>query len=153
MLLLPKNKIFSLLNLFNCMTGNNAVWNHFLDKLLGLMIEQKRLILSDRNFLPSLLATLLGSSSQSFLVPQSIEQRCVSKTSPLFKQNFPFNNIFFFEAHRHTKKLHFHLKKWKTYKKTPSLLQNGSPTLTTKEDSSPVLFFILEWKQQNLSST
>ncbi|KAL0547236.1 hypothetical protein IC582_017165 [Cucumis melo] len=70
--------MFSLLDHanFSCKkNGKNAVWNHFLDKLLGLMIEQKRLILSDRNFLPSLLATLLGSSSQNFLVPQSIEQR------------------------------------------------------------------------------
>ncbi|XP_038896984.1 uncharacterized protein At3g06530 [Benincasa hispida] len=70
--------LFSLLdhaNFSSKKNGNNATWNHFLDKLLGLIIEQKRLILSDRKFLPSLLASLLGSSSHSFLVPQSIEQR------------------------------------------------------------------------------
>ncbi|XP_022943098.1 uncharacterized protein At3g06530 [Cucurbita moschata] len=61
---------------FSCKkNGSNAIWNHFLDKLLGLMVEQKRLILSDINFLPSFLASLLGSSSDTLIVPQRIDQR------------------------------------------------------------------------------
>ncbi|KAG7972395.1 hypothetical protein I3843_07G181800 [Carya illinoinensis] len=55
--------------------GNNCIWSHFLGELLGLMVQQKRLILSDKQFLPSLLESLLGSSSCSLLVPQSIQQR------------------------------------------------------------------------------
>ncbi|KAF5456236.1 hypothetical protein F2P56_025737 [Juglans regia] len=55
--------------------GNNCIWSHFLGELLGLMVQQKRLILSDKQFLPSLLESLLSSSSCSLLVPQSIQQR------------------------------------------------------------------------------
>uniref|UniRef100_A0A6N2JZM9 BP28 C-terminal domain-containing protein n=1 Tax=Salix viminalis TaxID=40686 RepID=A0A6N2JZM9_SALVM len=55
--------------------GNNANWSHFLDELLGLIVQQKRLILSDRNFLPSFLCYLLGSSRNSLPVPQNVEQR------------------------------------------------------------------------------
>lgn len=55
--------------------GNNAIWIHFLDELLGLMFQQKRLILSDKQFLPSLLESLVSSSCSSLLVPQNIQQR------------------------------------------------------------------------------
>ncbi|XP_044468232.1 uncharacterized protein At3g06530-like [Mangifera indica] len=55
--------------------GNVAIWSHFLDELLGLMVQQKRLILSDKNFLASFMTSLLGSSLHGFLVPQNIEQR------------------------------------------------------------------------------
>ncbi|XP_050225155.1 uncharacterized protein At3g06530 isoform X2 [Mercurialis annua] len=55
--------------------GNNASWSHFLDELLGLIIQQKRAILSDNNFLPSLLTSLLGSSHGGLLVPRNVEQR------------------------------------------------------------------------------
>ncbi|KAJ6933914.1 hypothetical protein NC651_009094 [Populus alba x Populus x berolinensis] len=55
--------------------GNNTNWSHFLDELLGLIVQQKRLILSDSNFLPSFLCCLLGSSRNSLLVPQNVEQR------------------------------------------------------------------------------
>uniref|UniRef100_A0A2P2MAY2 Uncharacterized protein At3g06530 n=1 Tax=Rhizophora mucronata TaxID=61149 RepID=A0A2P2MAY2_RHIMU len=55
--------------------GNNANWSHFLDELLGLIVQQKRLILSDRNFLPSFMTSLLGSSCGGLLVPQNVEQR------------------------------------------------------------------------------
>ncbi|KAJ0099511.1 hypothetical protein Patl1_20742 [Pistacia atlantica] len=55
--------------------GNAAIWSHFLDELLGLMVQQKRLILSDKNFLASFMTSLLGSSSDVLLVPQNIEQR------------------------------------------------------------------------------
>lgn len=61
---------------WNCsITGNTAVWSHFLDELLGLMVQQKRLILSDKNFLPSFLTCLLSSSCDSILVSPNIEQR------------------------------------------------------------------------------
>ncbi|XVF08520.1 hypothetical protein REPUB_Repub07fG0010000 [Reevesia pubescens] len=55
--------------------GNAAIWSHFLDELLGLMVQQKRLILSDKNFLPSFLTCLLSSSCDSILVSPNIEQR------------------------------------------------------------------------------
>lgn len=57
------------------MPGNHAVWSHFLDKLLDLIVQQKRLILSDREFLPSLMTSLLSSSCHSLLVPNDVEQR------------------------------------------------------------------------------
>ncbi|GMP54518.1 hypothetical protein CsSME_00019669 [Camellia sinensis var. sinensis] len=39
------------------------------------MVQQKRLMLSDRKVLPSFLTSLLGSSCHSLLVPQTIGQR------------------------------------------------------------------------------
>ncbi|WCJ36431.1 ARM repeat superfamily protein [Euphorbia peplus] len=53
----------------------NANWSQFLDELLSLFVQHKRVILSDKNFLPSLLASLLGSPCGGLLVPQNIEQR------------------------------------------------------------------------------
>ncbi|KAL5569803.1 hypothetical protein UlMin_026378 [Ulmus minor] len=55
--------------------GNQAIWIHFLEKLLDLLVQQKRLILSDRNFLPSLMTSLISSSFHSLLVPKNIELR------------------------------------------------------------------------------
>ncbi|XWS60132.1 hypothetical protein CRYUN_Cryun07bG0008200 [Craigia yunnanensis] len=55
--------------------GKAEIWSHFLDELLGLMVQQKRLILSDKNFLPSFLTCLLSSSCDSILVSPNIEQR------------------------------------------------------------------------------
>ncbi|KAM5557014.1 uncharacterized protein ABKV19_024415 [Rosa sericea] len=55
--------------------GNRAIRINHLDKLLDLLVQQKRLILSDRNLLPSLLASLLSPSFQSFLGPKNIEIR------------------------------------------------------------------------------
>lgn len=55
--------------------GKSAVWSHFLGELLGLMIQQKLLIVSDRNILPSFFATLLSGSYHSLLVPETIGQR------------------------------------------------------------------------------
>lgn len=57
------------------MTGSTALWSHFLDDLLGLMVQQKRLILSDKKFLSSFMTSLLSSSCNSLLVPESIGQR------------------------------------------------------------------------------
>ncbi|KAK8586579.1 hypothetical protein V6N13_010167 [Hibiscus sabdariffa] len=45
--------------------GNTAIWSHFLDELLSLMVQQKRLVLADKNFLSSFLTCLLSSSSES----------------------------------------------------------------------------------------
>ncbi|KAI8564501.1 hypothetical protein RHMOL_Rhmol03G0186500 [Rhododendron molle] len=55
--------------------GQSATCPHFLDELLSLMVHQKRLILSDRDVLPSFLTTLLSSSCHSLLVPERIGQR------------------------------------------------------------------------------
>ncbi|CAL5366770.1 unnamed protein product [Camellia sinensis] len=55
--------------------GNSTIWSNFLEELLSLMVQQKRLMLSDRKVLPSFLTSLLGSSCHSLLVPQSIGQR------------------------------------------------------------------------------
>ncbi|XP_004517296.1 uncharacterized protein At3g06530-like [Cicer arietinum] len=55
--------------------GNNATWFHFLGELLSLLDQQKTLILSDKKFLPSLLASTLGSSCHTILVPQNMENR------------------------------------------------------------------------------
>lgn len=55
--------------------GSNATWSHFLGDFLGLIDQQKTLILSDERFLPSMFASLLGSTCHSILVPQNIENR------------------------------------------------------------------------------
>ncbi|KAK7300089.1 hypothetical protein RJT34_10922 [Clitoria ternatea] len=55
--------------------GSNASWVHFVGELLGLMDQQKPLILSNKKFLPSLFASALSSSCQSILAPQNIENR------------------------------------------------------------------------------
>ncbi|CAL5408995.1 unnamed protein product [Camellia sinensis] len=45
--------------------GNSTIWSNFLEELLSLMVQQKRLMLSDRKVLPSFLTSLLGSSCHS----------------------------------------------------------------------------------------
>ncbi|KAL5057800.1 hypothetical protein RYX36_029404 [Vicia faba] len=55
--------------------GNNATWFHFLGELLLLLVQQKTPILSDKNFLPSLFASTLGSSCHNILLPQNMENR------------------------------------------------------------------------------
>ncbi|GMI76636.1 hypothetical protein like AT3G06530 [Hibiscus trionum] len=62
-------KLWCQVDFFGKKNGNAAIWSHFLDELLGLMVQQKRFILSDKNFLPSFLTRLLSSSTES------IEQR------------------------------------------------------------------------------
>ncbi|KAM7494654.1 hypothetical protein LguiB_029263 [Lonicera macranthoides] len=59
----------------NLSRSKNAAWSPFLGELLGLMIQQKRLISSDVNIIPSFFTTLLSSSHRSLLVPQTIGQR------------------------------------------------------------------------------
>ncbi|CAN6705484.1 unnamed protein product [Malus baccata var. baccata] len=60
--------------------GNHATWIHFLGKLLDLVVQQKRLILSDKNFLLSLLASSLSPSYESFMAPKNIELRVDQST-------------------------------------------------------------------------
>lgn len=55
--------------------GNSESWGSFINELLNLLVQQKKLILSDRDFLPSFLASILSSSFQSLLVPQDVGQR------------------------------------------------------------------------------
>lgn len=55
--------------------GRSAVWSHFLGELLALMVQQKKLILSDSDFLSDFFTTLLSSTHHSLLVPQSVGER------------------------------------------------------------------------------
>ncbi|XP_010536553.1 PREDICTED: uncharacterized protein At3g06530 [Tarenaya hassleriana] len=55
--------------------GNAAVCSGFYDELLGLIVQQRRLILSDNNFLPSILTSLLSSTSDNLLVPVDLQKR------------------------------------------------------------------------------
>ncbi|KAF9617505.1 hypothetical protein IFM89_036709 [Coptis chinensis] len=65
--------------------GNDNVLQHsswlpFLGEFLELLVQQKRLILSDSSFLKSFLTTLLTSSSDNILVPQYTDQRFEQRT-------------------------------------------------------------------------
>ncbi|KAJ4955279.1 hypothetical protein NE237_012062 [Protea cynaroides] len=84
----------------NCVEGLYTVWCHLdvssgknghgtilthskltaLRELLGLMVQQKRLISLDRDFFPSFLTPLLSSSCHSLLVPQDIDKRFDQRT-------------------------------------------------------------------------
>ncbi|CAI9091980.1 OLC1v1027104C1 [Oldenlandia corymbosa var. corymbosa] len=55
--------------------GRSVVWMHFLGELLGLMVPQKMLMLSNQNVLPSILKALLSTSSESLLVQENIGNR------------------------------------------------------------------------------
>ncbi|KAI3778087.1 hypothetical protein L2E82_07103 [Cichorium intybus] len=55
--------------------GRSAVWSHFLGDLLALMIQQKKLILSDKDFLSEFFTTLLSSTHHSLLVPHTVGER------------------------------------------------------------------------------
>ncbi|KAL6953442.1 hypothetical protein U1Q18_049731, partial [Sarracenia purpurea var. burkii] len=55
----------------NLKNGQSTIWSHFLEELLTLIVQQRRLILSDKNVLPSFLTSLLSSSCHSLLVPQT----------------------------------------------------------------------------------
>ncbi|KAL6980906.1 hypothetical protein U1Q18_022542 [Sarracenia purpurea var. burkii] len=59
----------------NLKNGQSTIWSHFLEELLTLIVQQRRLILSDKNVLPSFLTSLLSSSCHSLLVPQTNGQR------------------------------------------------------------------------------
>ncbi|KAK1378127.1 hypothetical protein POM88_024871 [Heracleum sosnowskyi] len=55
--------------------NGSALWSQFLGELLGLLIQQQRLIVSDKNILSSLFTNLLGTSCHSILVSESVGQR------------------------------------------------------------------------------
>ncbi|KAM3340540.1 putative protein isoform X3 [Capsicum galapagoense] len=67
--------LWSRVNLSRSKNGLHAVWVHFLGELLGLMVQQKRLLISDKNVLPSLFSSLLGNSHDSLLVQHNIGKR------------------------------------------------------------------------------
>lgn len=58
-------------------TGNVANWSYFLEELLGMIVQQKRLIISDREFLSSFLTSVVSRSgcNDSILVPRNTERR------------------------------------------------------------------------------
>lgn len=60
--------------------GNSDIWSSSIDELLSLLVQQKKLIVSDRNFLPSFVASILSSSFQSLLVPLDVGQRLDKST-------------------------------------------------------------------------
>ncbi|XP_075111294.1 uncharacterized protein At3g06530 isoform X2 [Nicotiana tabacum] len=67
--------LWSRVNLSRSKNGLHAVWVHFLGELLGLIVQQKRLLISDKNVLSSLFSSLLGSSNDSLLVQHNIGKR------------------------------------------------------------------------------
>ncbi|MCD7468760.1 hypothetical protein HAX54_007198 [Datura stramonium] len=67
--------LWSRVNLSRSKNGLHAVWVHFLGELLGLMVQQKRLLISDQNVLSSLFSSLLGNSNSSLLVQHNIGKR------------------------------------------------------------------------------
>lgn len=67
--------LWSRINLSRYKNGPHAVRVHFLGELLGLMVQQKRLLISDKNVLSSLLSSLLGNSNDSLLVQHNVGKR------------------------------------------------------------------------------
>ncbi|XP_071732709.1 uncharacterized protein At3g06530 isoform X2 [Rutidosis leptorrhynchoides] len=55
--------------------GRSAVWSHFLGELLAMMSQQKKLIISDKDFLLEFFTTLLSPTHRSLLVPQNVGDR------------------------------------------------------------------------------
>uniref|UniRef100_A0A1J3J391 Uncharacterized protein n=1 Tax=Noccaea caerulescens TaxID=107243 RepID=A0A1J3J391_NOCCA len=55
--------------------GSPAICSSSFDELLGMIVQQKRLILSDNKFLPSYLASLLSSTPNDLLVPVDLQNR------------------------------------------------------------------------------
>ncbi|KAF5805582.1 putative U3 small nucleolar RNA-associated protein [Helianthus annuus] len=55
--------------------GRSAVWSHFLGEILAMMVQQKKLIVSDTDFLSEFFTTLLSSSHHGLLVPHSVGER------------------------------------------------------------------------------
>ncbi|CAH9069155.1 unnamed protein product [Cuscuta epithymum] len=72
--------MWSRVNFSKFRNGLSVAWIHFLGDLLTLMVQQKKLIVSDKNVLPSFLTSLLSSSSQSILVQHNIGNRFDQKT-------------------------------------------------------------------------
>ncbi|CAA0830720.1 Uncharacterized protein SHERM_26110 [Striga hermonthica] len=55
--------------------GNKESWLQFLGEILSLIIQQKKMILSDRNVLASFFTSLLSSPSEGLLVQQAVGKR------------------------------------------------------------------------------
>ncbi|KAI3978430.1 hypothetical protein MKX01_013228 [Papaver californicum] len=69
----------------NGKNGNDAMltrstWTPSLGKLLELIVQQKRLILSDGKFIPSFITAVLGPPCYSLVVPQSIDESFDQRT-------------------------------------------------------------------------
>ncbi|XP_026432640.1 uncharacterized protein At3g06530-like isoform X2 [Papaver somniferum] len=65
--------------------GNDAMltsstWTPSLGKVLDLIVQQKRLILSDWDFLPSFFTAVLGPPCNSLVVPQSVDESFDQRT-------------------------------------------------------------------------
>ncbi|XP_049395714.1 uncharacterized protein At3g06530 [Solanum stenotomum] len=67
--------LWSRVDLSRSKNGPPAVWVHFLGEILGLMVQQKRLLISDKNVLSSLFSSLLGNSNDSLLVQHNVGKR------------------------------------------------------------------------------
>ncbi|XP_076945325.1 uncharacterized protein At3g06530-like [Bidens hawaiensis] len=55
--------------------GRSAVWSHFLGEILAMMVQHKKLIVSDVDFLSEFFTALLSSSYHGLLVPKSVGER------------------------------------------------------------------------------
>ncbi|XP_052184980.1 uncharacterized protein At3g06530 [Diospyros lotus] len=62
-------------NITRLKNGNSTISSHLLEELLSMIVQHKKLILSDRNFLSSFLMALLSSSFDSLLVSQTVGER------------------------------------------------------------------------------
>ncbi|XP_020886772.1 uncharacterized protein At3g06530 isoform X2 [Arabidopsis lyrata subsp. lyrata] len=60
---------------FSKKNGSAAICGSSFDELLGMIVQQRRLILSDNKFLPSYLTSLLSSTSNDLLVPVDLQKR------------------------------------------------------------------------------
>ncbi|EOA29708.1 hypothetical protein CARUB_v10012793mg [Capsella rubella] len=55
--------------------GSAPIYSSAFDELLGMIVQQKRLILSDNKFLPSYLTSLLSSNPNDLTVPVDLQKR------------------------------------------------------------------------------
>ncbi|XP_010486163.1 PREDICTED: uncharacterized protein At3g06530-like [Camelina sativa] len=55
--------------------GSAAIYSSSFDELVGMIVQQRRLILSDNKFLPSYLTSLLSSNPNDLLVPVDLQKR------------------------------------------------------------------------------
>lgn len=76
------------------MAENGIVLEPFFGEFLELIVDHRTLISSDVNLLPSLLTSVLGSSSHSLLMPQNIGNR--SCPPPMCSCKFVFVFLSFF---------------------------------------------------------
>jgi U3 small nucleolar RNA-associated protein 10 len=67
-------------NISKSKNGRGASWSTSLGELLGLIVQQKRLISSDSNIMPSFFTMLLSSSHHSLILPETIGQRFDQQT-------------------------------------------------------------------------